>query len=84
MTYRLAQKEGQPLVKFGPHDLRRTASALLHEAGYNADWIEKRLAHEQRDVRAVYNEAEHREQRTGMLQDWAHMIDEWTSKCSMS
>lgn len=80
MTYKLAQKDGQDLAKFGPHDLRRTASTLLHEAGYNTDWIEKCLAHEQRGVRAVYNKAEYREQRTGMLQDWADMIDEWTAK----
>ncbi|MGC8731802.1 MAG: tyrosine-type recombinase/integrase, partial [Halothiobacillaceae bacterium] len=80
LTYRLAQKEGKPLTKFGPHDLRRTASTLLHEAGYNTDWIEKCLAHEQRGVRAVYNKAEYREQRTAMLQDWANMIDEWTAK----
>ena len=33
LTYRLAQKEGELLPKFGPHDLRRTASTLLHEAG---------------------------------------------------
>ncbi|QHA70888.1 tyrosine-type recombinase/integrase [Proteus mirabilis] len=79
LTYRLAQKEGQPLVKFGPHDLRRTASTLLHEAGYNTDWIEKCLAHEQRGVRAVYNKAEYREQRAEMLQDWADMIDGWTA-----
>ncbi|GAA3711594.1 site-specific integrase [Oceanisphaera sediminis] len=78
LTYKLAQKEGQPLAKFGPHDLRRTASTLLHEAGYNTDWIEKCLAHEQKGVRAVYNKAEYREQRTAMLQDWADMIDEWT------
>ena len=78
LTYRLAQKEGKSLAKFGPHDLRRTASTLLHEAGYNTDWIEKCLAHEQRGVRAVYNKAEYREQRTAMLQDWADMIDEWT------
>ncbi|MBY0444046.1 MAG: tyrosine-type recombinase/integrase, partial [Burkholderiales bacterium] len=45
-TYKLAQKEGKSLAKFGPHDLRRTASTLLHEAGYNTDWIEKALAHE--------------------------------------
>lgn len=52
LTYRLAQKEGQPLARFGPHDLRRTASTLLHEAGYDTDWIEKGLlAHEQRGVR---------------------------------
>ena len=63
--------------KFGPHDLRRTASTLLHEAGYNTDWIEKCLAHEQKGVRAVYNKAEYREQRTAMLQDWADMIDRW-------
>ncbi|WP_447078070.1 tyrosine-type recombinase/integrase [Shewanella algae] len=77
LTYKAAQKEGQSLSKFGPHDLRRTASTLLHEAGYNTDWIEKCLAHEQKGVRAVYNKAEYREQRASMLQDWADMIDEW-------
>ena len=79
LTYKLAQKEGQKLGKFGPHDLRRTASTLLHEAGYNSDWIEKCLAHEQKGVRAVYNKAEYREQRTAMLQDWADMIDRWVA-----
>lgn len=79
LTYKAAQKEGQSLSKFGPHDLRRTASTLLHEAGYNTDWIEKCLAHEQKGVRAVYNKAEYREQRASMLQDWADMIDEWTN-----
>ncbi|MBO2683059.1 tyrosine-type recombinase/integrase [Shewanella algae] len=79
LTYKAAQKEGQSLSKFGPHDLRRTASTLLHEAGYNTDWIEKCLAHEQKGVRAVYNKAEYREQRAAMLQDWADMIDEWTT-----
>ncbi len=78
LTYKLAQKEGKPLAKFGPHDLRRTASTLLHEAGYNTDWIEKCLAHEQRGVRAVYNKAEYREQRKEMLQDWADTIGELT------
>ncbi|MEF7216504.1 tyrosine-type recombinase/integrase [Escherichia coli] len=79
LTYKAAQKEGQSLIKFGPHDLRRTASTLLHEAGYNTDWIEKCLAHEQKGVRAVYNKAEYREQRASMLQDWADMIDEWVA-----
>lgn len=77
LTYQVAQKNGETLAKFGPHDLRRTASTLLHEAGYNTDWIEKCLAHEQKGVRAVYNKAEYREQRVAMLQDWADMIDEW-------
>ncbi|GAJ78271.1 LOW QUALITY PROTEIN: integrase [Vibrio sp. JCM 18905] len=80
LTHKAAQKEGQSLSKFGPHDLRRTASTLLHEAGYNTDWIEKCLAHEQKGgVRAVYNKAEY-EQRASMLQDWADMIDEWTGQ----
>lgn len=79
VTYQAAQKDGEQLGKFGPHDLRRTASTLLHEAGYNTDWIEKCLAHEQKGVRAIYNKAEYREQRAAMLQDWADMIDEWTS-----
>ncbi len=59
------------------HDLRRTASTLLHEAGYNSDWIEKCLAHVQNGVRAVYNKAEYAEQRRKMLQEWANMVDEW-------
>ncbi|WP_425444973.1 hypothetical protein [Thalassospira marina] len=65
------------MAKFGLHDLRRTACTVLHEAGYNSDWIEKSLAHEQRGVCDVYNKAEYREQRSEMMQDWADMIDEW-------
>ncbi|WP_256080985.1 site-specific integrase [Massilia sp. YIM B04103] len=74
-----ARKAGHPLADFSPHDLRRTASTLLHEEGFNTDWIEKCLAHEQRGVRAVYNKAEYAEQRRAMLQDWADMIDRWTT-----
>ena len=80
LTYRLAQKEGKDLAKFGPHDLRRTASTLLHEAGYNTDWIEKCLAHEQKGVRAVYNKAEYKEQRATMMQEWADMVDGWVKR----
>lgn len=67
-------------INFAPltvHDLRRTASTLLHEAGFNSDWIEKCLAHEQKGVRAVYNKAEYAEQRRDMLQQWADMVDGW-------
>lgn len=75
----MAQKAGLPLDPFTVHDLRRTGSTLLHEAGYNSDWIEKCLAHEQRGVRAVYNKAEYAEQRREMLQDWADMVDGWAA-----
>ncbi|HEN3658799.1 TPA: integrase arm-type DNA-binding domain-containing protein [Yersinia enterocolitica] len=76
-TIQLAQKKGLPLSEFVLHDMRRTASTHLHEAGYHSDWIEKALAHEQRGVRAVYNKAEYAEQRRKLLQDWADMVDGW-------
>jgi len=78
-TVEQAQDKGKSLAHFGPHDLRRTASTLLHEAGFNSDWIEKCLAHEQKGVRAVYNKAEYADQRREMLQRWADMVDGWTS-----
>lgn len=70
-----ARGEGQEIGDFGPHDMRRTASTLLHEAGFNSDWIEKCLAHEQKGVRAVYNKAEYEVPRRRMLQSWADMVD---------
>ena len=49
------------------HDLRRTASTLLNELGFNSDWIEKCLAHEDgRSSRGVYNKAEYEVQRRHM------------------
>ena len=43
-TVELAQRKGLPIEKFVLHDMRRTVSTHLHEAGYNFDWIEKALA----------------------------------------
>jgi len=76
-TVKLIRDGGEDFEPFTVHDLRRTASTLLHEAGFNSDWIEKCLAHEQRGVRAVYNKAEYAEQRRTMLQTWADMLDGW-------
>lgn len=73
-----AQKEGVALEPFTVHDLRRTGSTLLNELGFNGDWIEKCLAHEDgRSSRGVYNKAEYEYQRRHMLQEWADMIDSW-------
>lgn len=74
-TLAKAEERGVTIAAFSPHDLRRTASTLLHEAGFNSDWIEKCLAHEQRGVRAVYNKAEYGGQRRELLQTWADMVD---------
>ena len=48
------------------------SSAQLHEAGFNSDWIEKALAHEQKGVRGVYNKAEYLAQRREMLVGGSH------------
>ncbi len=73
-----AKKEGLPLEPFTVHDLRRTGSTLLNELGFNRDWIEKALAHEDsRSSRGVYNKAEYEPQRRHMLQEWADMVDAW-------
>ena len=58
---------------------------------FTAEWLERyerwllarglgtnSVVFHMRYLRAVYNKAEYREQRTAMLQDWADMIDEWT------
>lgn len=76
-TVKVVRDRGEDFDPFTVHDLRRTASTLLHEAGFNSDWIEKCLAHEQRGVRAIYNKAEYAEQRRAMLQAWADMLDAW-------
>ncbi|MCC7081804.1 MAG: tyrosine-type recombinase/integrase [Burkholderiales bacterium] len=61
------------------HDLRRTASTQLHEAGFPSDVIEKALAHTIAGVRGVYNRAEYSDQRRAMLQQWADMVDSWVN-----
>ncbi len=75
----LARKEDLPLAPFTVHDLRRTGSTQLNELGFNRDWIEKCLAHEDRtSSRGVYNRAEYEPQRRHMLQEWANIIDAWS------
>ena len=73
-----AKKEGLPLEPFTVHDLRRTGSTLLNELGFNSDWIEKCLAHEDgRSSRGIYNKAEYEHQRRHMMQEWANLVDAW-------
>ena len=76
-TVKIINEDGEHIQGFTVHDMRRTASTLLHEAGYPSDWIEKALAHEQKGVRAVYNKAAYARLRAYMLQQWADMIDSW-------
>ncbi|MCB5945342.1 tyrosine-type recombinase/integrase [Acidocella sp. KAb 2-4] len=75
-----AKKEGLPLESFTVHDLRRTGSTLLNELGFNSDWIEKCLAHEDgRASRGIYNKAEYEHQRRHMMQEWSNLVDAWVA-----
>ncbi|ODT18808.1 MAG: integrase [Mesorhizobium sp. SCN 65-12] len=81
VTYAVVERakvQGLPLEPFTVHDLRRTGSTLLNELGFNSDWIEKCLAHEDgRSSRGVYNKAEYEVQRRHMMQEWSDIIDAW-------
>lgn len=69
----------QEIPVFTIHDLRRTASTLLHENGWPSDVIEKALNHTIGGVRGVYNRAEYATQRREMLQFWADYIEALTT-----
>jgi integrase len=58
------------------HGFRGTASTILNEHGFNRDWIERQLAHSDRDgVRAAYNTAEWLHNRRTMLEWWSDYLD---------
>lgn len=58
------------------HGFRSIASTLLNELGYNRDWIERQLAHgERNEVRAAYNYAEYLPERRRMMQEWGDYLD---------
>ncbi|MBM4219086.1 MAG: DUF4102 domain-containing protein [Gammaproteobacteria bacterium] len=58
------------------HGFRHMASTILHERGYRSEWIERQLAHGDRNsVRARYNFAEHLPDRRRMMQEWADYLD---------
>ena len=63
--------------KMTVHGFRSMASTLLNGKGYNRDWIERQLAHGERDkVRAAYNHSDYLSERKCMIQEWADYLDE--------
>jgi integrase len=67
------------------HGFRSSASSLLNELGFDADVIERQLAHKERNkVRAAYHRAEYLGERREMMQQWADYIDalvsQWRAK----
>lgn len=58
------------------HGFRGTASTILNEYGFNRDWIERQLAHADRDdVRSAYNSAKWLPDRRRMLEWWSNYLD---------
>jgi len=54
------------------HGFRGTASTILNEHQFNSDWIERQLAHvEKNEVRAAYNSALYLPQRRNMMEWWS-------------
>ena len=58
------------------HGFRHIASTNLNELGYMGDAIEKQMAHDKKSsIRAVYNHAQHLEERRKIMQVWADFLD---------
>lgn len=58
------------------HGFRTIASTYLHELNFPTQVIESQLAHKDRnEVRATYNRAEYKRERTKMMQAWADYLD---------
>jgi len=65
---------GIELSPWGLHDLRRTFSTRLHDAGVEPIVIEALLAHKQQGVAAVYNRASFREAKRSALMRWHEIV----------
>jgi integrase len=63
------------------HGFRTLFSTWANESGWNADVIERQLAHQDHDeVRATYNLAQWLEERKSLMSWWADAIDAWRKK----
>lgn len=59
------------------HGFRHLVSTALNEKGFEADWIERQLAHgDPDDIRGTYNKAMYLPQRKQMMQAWADLLDQ--------
>lgn len=65
---------GIKMEPWGLHDLRRTFSTRLHEAGVEPHIVEVLLAHKQQGVAAVYNRASFREAKERALRRWHEIL----------
>ena len=70
------RRMGYPTDVHVHHGFRTTASTNLNEQGWNADWIERQLAHVPANkVRSVYNKATYLDGRREMMQQYADWLE---------
>lgn len=75
------RKIGYSSREMTTHGFRAAAATILNEQGYNPDWIERQLAHAERNsIRAAYNYAEYLPERRKMMQEWADYLTELKKK----
>lgn len=67
---------GIPKDELTGHGFRHMASTLLHEQGWETDWIETQLAHGDHSTRGRYNFAKYLKERARMMQSWADYLDQ--------
>ena len=70
--------------KMTGHGFRHLASTTLNELGFNADTIEKQLAHIDGSTRGVYNKAQYIDDRVSLMQTWSNLVSEKVSECDLS
>ncbi len=57
------------------HGFRTTFSTILNEQGFAPDWIERQLAHKERNaVRAAYHRATYLPERRKLMQHWGDYL----------
>ncbi|CDH02651.1 tyrosine-type recombinase/integrase [Xenorhabdus bovienii] len=58
------------------HGFRHTMSTILHDQDFNTAWVEKQLAHvDKNSIRGTYNHAQYLDGRREMLQWYANYMD---------
>ena len=70
------RRQGITQDEFSNHGWRHAASTTLHELGFEPQAIEAQLSHVLTGVAAVYNKAQHLEQRTAMMQAWTDWLED--------
>jgi len=69
---------GHNMKPWTVHDLRRTFSTRLHDAGIEPLVVEALLAHKQQGVAAVYNRASFRDAKRSALTRWHEILKQLT------